>query len=380
MSDITLANAQLVLPDEVILGSIVIRDGKIADIATGSSVPAGAIDCEGDYIMPGLIELHTDNLERHIQPRPKVDWPHTSAIMAHDAELASVGITTVFDALRVGSVVSDDKANYGKYARQVATELHELHDKNALRISHKIHLRAEISSETLSEELEEFTPEDRVGIVSIMDHSPGQRQFRDISKLKEYMVGKHGMSDADFKLHVDEQLARRAQYGDAHEEAAVLAADRLDAILASHDDTTEDHVRTSAGKGIRLAEFPTTLEAAQTCHSHDIAVMMGAPNLIRGYSHSGNVAASDLAEIGTLDILSSDYIPFSLLSGAVRLGQMWGDMAKGISTTTSNPAQAARLSDRGRLELGKRADLLRVKLIANTPKLVGVWTEGRRVS
>lgn len=379
MSEIILTNAQIVLPTEVIGGSIVIRDGKIVDISTGQSAAAGAIDCEGDHLMPGLIELHTDNLERHIQPRPKVDWPHTSAILAHDGELASVGITTVFDALRVGSVVSDEKANYGKYARQVATELRDLHQKHALRISHKIHLRAEISSETLSEELEEFTVEDRVGIVSIMDHSPGQRQFRDINKLREYMVGKHSMSEPEFQNHIAAQLARREQFGDAHEAAAVAAAKRFGAVLASHDDTTETHVVESADKGIRLAEFPTTLEAASACHTHHIAVMMGAPNLIRGYSHSGNVAASDLADVDQLDILSSDYIPFSLLSGAVKLGRHWGDMAKGIRTVTQNPAQAASLMDRGEIAINKRADLLRVKFVEDTPKLSGVWVAGQRV-
>ena len=97
MTETLLANAMLVLPDEVIHGAIRIENGKITDMDQGSSVPNGAIDCEGHLLMPGLIELHTDNLERHIEPRPKVDWPHAAAIIAHDAELASVGITTVFE-------------------------------------------------------------------------------------------------------------------------------------------------------------------------------------------------------------------------------------------------------------------------------------------
>ncbi|MFN3578028.1 MAG: alpha-D-ribose 1-methylphosphonate 5-triphosphate diphosphatase, partial [Tabrizicola sp.] len=186
-----LANATLVLPTETLRGQVRIRDGRIADIAEGSSVPAGAVDCGGDLVMPGLIELHTDNLERHIQPRPKVDWPHAAAIIAHDAELASVGITTVFDALRVGSVVSNAKMNYGEYARALADEILGLRADGVLRISHFLHLRAEVCSETLIEELDKFGPEDRIGIVSLMDHTPGARQFRDISKLKEYYVGKY---------------------------------------------------------------------------------------------------------------------------------------------------------------------------------------------
>ena len=152
--------------------------------------------------MPGLIELHTDNLERHIEPRPKVDWPHAAAIIAHDAELAAVGITTVFDALRVGSLVSNGKPNYGEYARALADEILGLRAEGALRISHFLHLRAEVCSETLIEELEKFGPADRVGIVSLMDHTPGQRQFRDLSKLKQYVQGRRGLSEQEFAAHV----------------------------------------------------------------------------------------------------------------------------------------------------------------------------------
>ena len=167
MSDTTLANAKLVLPTEVIHGAIRIENGHITAIDPGTTVPAGAIDCEGDLVMPGLIELHTDNLERHIEPRPRVNWPHASAIIAHDGELASVGITTVFDALRVGSVVSKQKASYGEYARQLADEILDLRARGALRISHFLHLRAEVCSETLIAELAKFGPDDRIGIVSL---------------------------------------------------------------------------------------------------------------------------------------------------------------------------------------------------------------------
>ena len=126
MTETILTNALLVLPDRMLAGTIVLRDGLIADMTTGNTAVVGAIDCRGDLVMPGLIELHTDNLERHIEPRPKVNWPHAAAIVAHDAELAGVGITTVFDALRVGSVVSDTKINYGEYARALADEILDL--------------------------------------------------------------------------------------------------------------------------------------------------------------------------------------------------------------------------------------------------------------
>lgn len=377
--EMILANATLVLPGETLRGQVKLLGGEIADISGGTAVPAGAVDCDGDYLCPGLVELHTDNLERHIQPRPSVDWPHAAAIMAHDAELAGTGITTVFDAMRVGSV-SRKESRYGSYARGLATELLELRSADALKISHFLHLRAEVCSDTLVEELEEFGEADRVGLVSLMDHTPGQRQFRDISKLEAYVKGKHGLDDAGFQDHVAHLKALRDTYGDLHEIEAVKAARRFGAVLASHDDTTAEQVATSADHGIHLAEFPTTVEAARACHAHNIKVMMGAPNLIRGGSHSGNVAAQELAELELLDIISSDYVPGALLMSAVKLGEIWGDMARGLSTVTKAPAEAVQLSDRGQLEVGKRADLIRFKLIDNTPALRGTWARGLRVA
>ncbi len=377
--ELCLANATLVLPGEIRSGSLRVVDGTLAAIDSGSAVPKGAVDCGGDFIAPGLIELHTDNLERHIQPRPKVDWPHAAALIAHDAELAGTGITTVFDALRVGSIPSG-KGRYLKYARGLASELLELRAADALKISHFLHLRAEVCSETLLEELAEFGDEDRVGLVSLMDHTPGQRQFRDFSKLEAYMKGKHAMSDDDFLQHVAHLKALRDKVGDTHDRGVVAEARRFGAVLASHDDTTAAQVETSAGYGIRLAEFPTTIEAARACHAHGIAVMMGAPNLVRGGSHSGNVAAEELAGLDLLDIVSSDYVPSALLFAAVRLGQIWGDMARGLATVTQAPARAVGLADRGTLEVGKRADLIRFRLRGDVPALAGVWTKGQRVA
>ncbi len=374
------ANARIVLPDEVITGCVTVDGGVITQIDTGTTTAAEAIDCEGDYLAPGLIELHTDNLERHIQPRPKVDWPHDAAIIAHDAELASVGITTVFDAIRVGSIVDDSPSRFPRYARKLADEIEAMRQRDALRISHHLHLRAEVCSETLPEELDEFGADDRVGIVSLMDHTPGQRQFRNMAQFEAYVRGKKGLSAEEFDGHVARLTELRARLGDRHEQATVAAAQRYGATLASHDDTTLDQVQTSAAHGVRVAEFPTTSEAAAACRDQDIQIIMGAPNLVRGGSHSGNVAARDLAETDLLDILSSDYVPAALLKGAVQLGRLWGDMARGLATVTANPAAGSHLSDRGRIATGLRADLIRFRVLGDAPIVRGVWSQGRRVS
>lgn len=372
------ANARLILRDRVETGTLRIADGVITDIDFGTAVPKGAQDMQGDYIAPGLVELHTDNLERHMSPRPKVDWPHRAAILAHDRELAGTGITTVFDAIRVGSMISAEH-QYQRYARGMVDTILTMRAARALRISHHIHLRAEICSETLAEELAEFGPEDRVGIVSMMDHTPGQRQFRDLSKFEAYVRGKHSFDAAAFQRHVDTLYDVQKQYGKTHEAATVAAATRYGAALASHDDTTAEQVETSHRYGVRLAEFPTTIEAAHSCHANGIATIMGAPNVIRGGSHSGNVAALDLAKADRLDILSSDYVPAGLLIAALQLGDLWGDLARGLATVTHAPAQSVGLTDRGTIKVGARGDVIRFARLDGLPILRETWVEGQRV-
>lgn len=361
------------------IGAVTIENGLISDIAEGTHVPDGAVDCAGDLVLPGLVELHTDNVERHIEPRPDVDWPHLPALLAHDAELASTGITTVFDAMRVGSIHSG-KGRYIDYARKLADELLAARADRLFKISHFLHLRAEICSETLLEELAAFGPDDRVGIVSLMDHTPGQRQFRDLTALKTYVTKKRGMNDKEFADHVKTLLGLQDRFGADHEVGAVSEAKRLGAVLASHDDTTADQVATSAQHGVGFAEFPTTVDAAQACRDHGIAVMMGAPNLIRGGSHSGNVAAEDLAKADLLDIVSSDYVPSALLLSAFYLARLWNDVPRAVATVTRNPALASGLNDRGELQEGLRGDVLRVRVMDQTPLLLGVWSQGRKIA
>ena len=280
--------------------------------------------------------------------------------------------------MRVGSIHSG-KGRYIDYARKLADELLAARAAGMFKISHFLHLRAETCSETLLEELAAFDPKDRVGIVSLMDHTPGQRQFRELTTLKNYVTKKRGMNEEEFAAHVQNLLRLQEQYGAKHQAGAVAEAKRLGAVLASHDDTTADHVATSAQHGVGFAEFPTTVEAAEACRAHGIAVMMGAPNLIRGGSHSGNVAAEDLAKLDLLDIVSSDYVPSALLLSAFYLARIWDDVPRAIATVTRNPATSAGLTDRGVLACGMRGDVLRVRLVDRTPLLRGVWSQGNKV-
>jgi alpha-D-ribose 1-methylphosphonate 5-triphosphate diphosphatase len=377
---LVLANARLVLADEVVTGSVAFSGGTISAVDAGAAVPVGAIDCGGAMVLPGLIELHTDNLERHLKPRPTVEWPHGAAVVAHDGEMASVGVTTVFDAVRIGSLKDRSKSpeQFG-YARPVATEIRRLARAGVLRIDHRLHLRAEICSQTALGDMDQFSAEDRIDIVSIMDHTPGQRQFTDIPQYRRYYRGRYGLDDRQMDDFIVFAMGLSAQFGAENLRGIVERAGRLGAVLASHDDTTVEHVALSAEHGVGFAEFPTTLAAARACHAAGIPVMMGAPNILRDGSHSNNVAAMELAAQGLLDILSSDYAPSALLMGAMKLGRVSGDLARAVAMVTSNPARAVGLADRGEIAAGKRADLVMLREVDGLSVVTGVWSAGRKV-
>ena len=380
MIETVFANAKIITENAIIHGTIMFADGVISSIDSGTRVPLGAIDCEGDYVAPGLIELHTDNLERHLTPRPKVNWPKRAAVLGHDRELAGAGITSVFDALRVGSEADQKRQGYLRYARETVDHILDQINHRALKVSHHIHLRAELCTETLVEELYEFSENDRVRLVSLMDHTPGQRQFRDLSKHREYLVGKHGYNDAEVEAHWTKLRELQTLYLEKNRAATVAYATEVGAILASHDDTTLDDVLESDRLGITVAEFPTTLEAAEACRAKAQFIVMGAPNIVRGGSHSGNVAAQELARGGLLDILSSDYVPAALLNAAVSLGTLLEDMAAGIRTVTACPADAVGFDDRGRIAPEKRADLVRFAMHDGLPIIKSVWSRGQRIA
>ena len=380
MIETVFANAKIITENAIIHGTIMFADGVISSIDSGTRVPLGAIDCEGDYVAPGLIELHTDNLERHLTPRPKVNWPKRAAVLGHDRELAGAGITSVFDALRVGSEADQKRQGYLRYARETVDHILDQINHRALKVSHHIHLRAELCTETLVEELYEFSENDRVRLVSLMDHTPGQRQFRDLSKHREYLVGKHGYNDAEVEAHWTKLRELQTLYLEKNRAATVAYATEVGAILASHDDTTLEDVLESDRLGITVAEFPTTLEAAEACRAKAQFIVMGAPNIVRGGSHSGNVAAQELARVGLLDILSSDYVPAALLNAAVSLGTLLEDMAAGIRTVTACPADAVGFDDRGRIAPEKRADLVRFAMHDGLPIIKSVWSRGQRIA
>lgn len=378
MTETVFRNGRIVLPDGIHDGDVIVRGGIIASIDDGGS-GRGGVDLEGDWLLPGLVELHTDHLEGHYAPRPRVRWNPVSAVQAHDAQIATSGITTVFDALRVG--MDDDTKLDATDMQALGHAICESQTRGRLRAEHFLHLRCEVSAPDVMEGFAAFADEPRVRIASLMDHTPGQRQFTSLDAFRMYYQGKTGMTDEELEALIGKRRKQAEAASPKHrQEIAAIARDR-GIVLASHDDATAEHVAEAIAHGVGLAEFPTTVEAAAASSAAGMKVLMGAPNVVRGGSHSGNVAARALAESGVLDVLSSDYLPFSLLHATFILADTVDSISlpQAVAMVSLNPARAVGLDDRGAIAPGKRADLVQVRMSDDVPLIRSVWRQGIRV-
>ena len=379
MNDIVLGNARIVLANEIVVGHVLVRDGRIAAVGSGGTSVPGAHDLEGDYLLPGLVEMHTDNLERHAMPRPKVTFPMQAAVQAHDGEIASAGITTVLDAIGVGDPYNDGfrSRDQGELLRV----LDRLEAAGSLRADHHIHVRAELPAPNTLELFEPFRGHRRLRLISLMDHTPGQRQWSEIEHARVYYTGKKGWSSEKFDAEVRVAPERQAKYAQPHRQWFADFARAHRVALATHDDTTVAHVDEAVALGAAMSEFPTTLAAARHARASGLATIAGAPNVVRGGSHSGNVSALELAREGVLDALSSDYVPASLLLAAWILKRDAGfSLSEAVGVVSRAPARACGFDDRGEIANGLRADLVRVREVDGHPVVREVWSVGRRVA
>lgn len=369
-------NGRLVLAEQVIEGGLSVVDGVIASVDSGTG--GTGEDLGGDFLIPGLVELHTDHLENHYRPRPGVFWNPVAALHAHDTQIAGSGITTVFDAVRIGS--DTDMPGMGEHVGHLTGAIAQGRQDGWLRAEHFIHLRCELPSHDVIEQFEAYAVHPQTRLASIMDHTPGQRQFTSLDAYKRFY--QKAQSDAEMDRFIAARLAEQRRYSAPHRAHIVASARALGLALASHDDATLAHVEEAIADGVAVAEFPTTLEAAAAAHDGGLSILMGAPNVVRGKSHSGNISATDLVRAGLLDVLSSDYVPFALIQAAFLLPQRVEglSLSQSLALVTRNPAKAAGLDDRGEIAVGKRADLVRVSLVGGMPVVRSVWRQGERVS
>ena len=373
-------NVNLVLEDEVVHGSLEVQEGSIYAFAESQSQLPQALDGEDGWLLPGLIELHTDNLDKFFTPRPKVDWPAHSAMSSHDALMIASGITTVLDAVAIGDV--RDGGDRLENLEKMINAIEETQKRGVNRAEHRLHLRCELPHHTTLPLFEKLVGREPVSMVSLMDHSPGQRQYADRSKYRDYYQGKYHLTNEEMDKFEEEQMALAAAWSQPNRQRIAAICRERNIALASHDDATCEHVLESRQLGSVIAEFPTTIAAAQASRQHGMNILMGAPNIVRGGSHSGNVAAHHLAASGLLDILSSDYYPASLLDAAFRIADNEGNaftLAQAIRLVSKNPAQALGLHDRGAIAEGKRADLVLARRHGEHIHIDHVWRQGKRV-
>lgn len=370
-----LSNARIVLHDRVITGSLLIEDGIITAIETGDA--RGDIDCDGDYLTPGIIDLHTDNLERQVQPRSNARWPSRSALLAHDAQCAIAGVTTVFDALCLGDIGFEQGRN--QTFEEGLGDLQALVATGMLRSDHYLHLRCELPAGELPTMLDRAIDDDLVRLISLMDHSPGVGQYADVEKYRR-MRRREGHSDEAITAMISRLADAQTRFTTPNRALVLERARSRGVPIASHDDRTVEEIERNYADGIAIAEFPVTQSAAATARACGMTTIAGAPNIVRGGSHSGNVSALDLLREGLVDALASDYFPASMMEAAFAcVAHGACNLPEAIRLITTNPAAMVGLADRGRLAHGLRADLVQVRLHETLPVVRAVWREGTRV-
>jgi alpha-D-ribose 1-methylphosphonate 5-triphosphate diphosphatase len=377
--EMILTNARVVCRDRLIEdGTVVVRDGMIAAVDETRNHLSSAIDLEGDYLLPGLVEMHTDNIEKHFMPRPGVLWPSSlAAVLSHDLQVAGAGITTVLDAISLGA--HRDKAEREEILGLSIPAIAQARTDKLTKADHFLHLRCEVSHPEVNGMFESHVDNPLVRLVSVMDHTPGQRQWWDLEKYVQYNKGEH-WSEAELAERVHHLRQLQSEHAPAQRRIIADACRERAIPLASHDDASEEHILESIDDGATITEFPLTLTAAGMARRHGMKTIMGAPNVVRGQSHSGNMSALDCAAAGHLDGLSSDYVPASLMFGAFLLAEKiaW-PLTEAVATVSDNIARMVGLNDRGRIETGLRADLVWVTDRQHCPVVRQVWTAGNRV-
>lgn len=347
-------NARVVTPDGVLEGaSLRLEDGRIAGISRRARTDGEHLDAAGRYVLPGIVDLHGDAIEKQLAPRPGVELPEELAFLEMDRYFVTSGITTGFHAI---SLMEGRGRSVERGERKA--DLVRRYRGEAL-VRHELHLRCELPQEGSVAALEETLGKGGVGIVSIMDHTPGQGQFRDLEWFGRYWKEDRGATDEQIRAAIAEAETRDPAVAFEHVKRVVAAAEAGEAVLASHDDDTPERVEMLASEGVSISEFPVNAESARRARELGVTVCMGAPNVVRGRSSGGNLSATEAINLGLVDALCSDYHPPSLLCAAFALArESVLDLPEAIGLITRAPARAAGLPELGEIREGAVADLI----------------------
>lgn len=340
-------------------GSICIENGIIMEVKEGTA-PKDAIDLGGMLALPGFVDLHGDMLEREVHPRPSANIPHEIALCEVDKRLASSGITTAFAAISF-AWFKDHDLRSEESARKLIKTVNSM--RPDLMVDTYVHARFEITNERAGAVLEDLLETNQIHLVSVMDHTPGQGQYRDIEGYIDFSLEwakrtENGVVTREMLLKRIEKAQARPKGWEAVRRVTELAIQRS-VPLASHDDDTVEKVQLMQSLGVQISEFPVTMEAATHARQLGLTTLMGGPNAYRGASHNANLSARDAAAEGCLDMLASDYYPPGLILAAFKMAsEKILPLEAGIRMISTNPAKAIGLHDRGELAAGKRADLV----------------------
>lgn len=371
-----LTNARVVLEDDIINdGALLIEEGVITEICPQQSNAGKVLDLAGAWLIPGMIDLHCDALEKEVEPRPNVHFPLDFACAQADKRNAAAGITTVYHAL---SFANDELGvRNNEMAAQVARAVNAWAPHGL--VDNRVHCRYEITDESGLPILKQLLSEQCMHLISMMDHTPGQGQFKDLNAYRNYLT-------RTYRKTVDEVdvIVERKQGAAAGAYARMLdlaqAAHQADISVASHDDDSPERVATMSGIGADISEFPITLAAARAAKQSGMSTIYGAPNILRGMSQSGSMRAIDAIQEGVADCLCADYHPAALIVAVMKVVEHSVlDLPAAVRLVSANPARAAKLHDRGMIAVGKRADLIAVEQPGGLPQVKSVWVHGHQV-
>lgn len=377
-SDFVIENATVILPSGILKGaSIKIEDGIISKIREGSiNSSQKRINAQERFLLPGFIDLHSDAIEKEIEPRPNSFFPVNIALFELDKKLASCGVTTIFHALSFAEGEIGVRSN--KKASEIIKEINRL--KGRMNVKTMVHARFEITDEGAISYLEALLKDGNINLLSFMDHTPGQGQFKEVASFKHYFGMVYKKSDAELAKIIDRKLSVKESVK-SHVDYAVTLCKSMNIPMASHDDDSEEKIRWLKEMDINISEFPVNMDTVCTARQSGIHVCLGAPNVLRGNSQAKNLSARDAVSSGYGDILCSDYSPMTILHAVFtieKLGIL--HLHEAVNMASINPAMAVGISDKtGSIEEGKEADLTIVDIGEEIPRIVKTFAAGREV-
>ncbi|MDR3581250.1 MAG: phosphonate metabolism protein PhnM [Oryzomonas sp.] len=371
-------NARLVTPEGIMeRASLRVDKGMIDEISEAELSGKREIDAQGNYLFPGFIDIHSDAIEKGIEPRPNTLFPVDIAVYELDKKLAACGITTMFHSLSFAEMEVGLRSNStaAGIIRQISTFRHKL------KVNTRIHARFEITDLGAVPFLEALIRDRQIHLFSFMDHSPGQGQFRDILAYKRYYGPVYGKTDEEMDTIINRKL--KAKQGDAQQKIFDLISlcKQNGVAIASHDDDSPEKIAWLKELGISITEFPVNFEAIQAAHEQGISVCLGTPNIVRGASQARNLSAREAISRGYGDILCSDYSPMTMLHAVLTLERLGiRKLHEAINMVSLNPAAAVGIADRvGSLDVGKEADMLIVDHTDEHPRILKTFISGREV-